>query len=387
MIHIVLLLFFLINHTSSYSQLSLQDLIASTPPYEIDDIKEALKKEDFNSLSILLKSNDFKVTMSNLNYNRGSQYVIAEIECEKSILGIKSKFNPNFSSAVKTLKIRYTEDNDFGYKTLDISIRYDAVNTDFLQYFYKWKDMNWTYFTLGKNHQSNEVEIGNATAGYGLLGNQLKKISSDSIKMQTFGDWDNKKPLFKKMRFVNLNENLGVLADYSCELSNPETRPDYLVPENDTAYTFDLQMVERYPIFSSKTNNQSTRFQNIPLIKSGKTYFIIISIGDKKYKYILDTGASDMTIDEASYNDLIRRGIITMKDKLPDGDYQIADGTIKTYKRTLIPEIRVGNISVSKVPASVVPSGQPLLLGKSFLDNFKTWKINNLKNALIVEVE
>ena len=205
--------------------------------------------------------------------------------------------------------------------------------------------------------------------------------------MPTFGAWYYERPLFKKMRFVNLNENLGVLADYSCELSNPETRPDYQVPENDTAYRFHLQMVENYPVFSSKTNNQFNKFQSIPLIKSGKTYFIIVSIGGKEYKYILDSGASDMTIDENSYYNLIQSGAINMKDKLPNGDYKMADGRIETYVRTLIPEIKVGNIKVSQVSASVVPSGQPLLLGKSFLDNFKTWKIDNVKNVLIVEVE
>ena len=92
----------------------------TTPPYEIDNIKEVLKKEDFSSLSVLLKSNRFTIIKSNLNYNRGLQYVIAEIECEKIIPAIKSKYSYGSYDFFERLSIYYIDDDD--YKRLSISI-------------------------------------------------------------------------------------------------------------------------------------------------------------------------------------------------------------------------------------------------------------------------
>ncbi len=369
----------------------------TTPTYEIDNIKEVLKKEDFNSLSVLLKSNRFTIIKSNLNYNRGSQYVIAEIECEKTIPAIKSKYSYGSEDNFERLSIYYTDDDD--YKRLSISISYYATRNDFLGYYYKWKDMNWTYVALGKltpfwkgdgtrfsTDRSVGYEVGNS-GSLGSFGNELEKVPKDSIKMIEYGDWFDKKPGYKKMNFTNFNENLGVLCDYRCELSNPLTSPDYSLSKGDTAYRFDLKMMEFYPKFSSKKSNQAASVQSIPLIKSGKTYFINISIGTKRKKYILDSGASDVTIDESTYDQLVQSGVIKVRHKLPDGEYQIADGSIKTYRRTYIPEIQIGNIVIENVVATIVPNGQPLLLGKSLLDNFKTWKIDNLKNTLNVEVE
>jgi hypothetical protein len=42
------------------------------------------------------------------------------------------------------------------------------------------------------------LKIGNANADYEFLGNQLKKIPNNLIRMPTFGVWHNEKPLFKK---------------------------------------------------------------------------------------------------------------------------------------------------------------------------------------------
>jgi predicted aspartyl protease len=84
---------------------------------------------------------------------------------------------------------------------------------------------------------------------------------------------------------------------------------------------------------------------------------------------------------------LIRDGTIQFKHRSPKGSYKLADGTIVEYKRTLIPSLTVGGNRVSNVAASIVPDDQPLLLGKSFLDKFKSWKIDNSKGVLIIQID
>lgn len=120
----------------------------TTSIYEIENIKEAIKKEDFNSLSILLKDNRFTITKSNFNFSRGSQYIIAEIECEKKIPEIKSKTSYNGSDNFETLSIYFKEDDD--YKELTITRSYTALRNDFLGYFYNWKKLNWTFASIGE---------------------------------------------------------------------------------------------------------------------------------------------------------------------------------------------------------------------------------------------
>ena len=376
----------------------------TTSTYEIENIKEAIKKEDFNSLSILLKDNRFTITKSNFNFSRGSQYIIAEIECEKKIPEIQSNYSYSGSDYFEILSIYFKEDDN--YKELWITRSYTTLQNDFLRYFYNWKNLNWTFASIGEPNRENYFfllsdgkytpesdrkkygyEIGEI-GSFGTFGNQQKKILNDSIDMREYGSWYDKKPGYKKMIFRNVNENLGTLCIYSCELSSPLTSESYHLSAGDTAYRFYLSMTEFYPKYSPKTQNKSgSNFIKIPLLKYGKTYYITVTLGGKKKKYVLDSGASDVTIDEASYKQLLQSGIIKIEHKLPDGEYQIADGSTKKYKRTIIPEIQIDNIIVENVVATIVPIGQPLLLGKSFLDNFRTWKIDNSKSILIVEVE
>ncbi|MFI5185441.1 MAG: TIGR02281 family clan AA aspartic protease [Chitinophagales bacterium] len=363
-------------------------------PYDINDLKDIVKKEDFDNLSKFLKANDFVIKKSNLNYNHGSYYVIAEIECERKLPPLSSKRGSFLDVENKEqLTINFHEYDDF--KQLTISEEYISVDNDFLKYYDKWKSLNWTYVRFGDLYNGYQLgEIGTM----GPYGNSLKKVFNDSIILKLNGETGNPlndygmgskiTPKYKSMRFRNDNENLGIPCNYLLELNAPWPKNEFYLLFTDTAYSLYLNMDEYYPKFVNQTNHSSvSKTKTIQLIKSGKTYFINISIGAKKKKYVLDSGASDFTIDESSYKQLLESGNIKIKHKLPDGEYQMADGSIKTYKRTLIPEINIGNIKIENIAATVVPDGQPLLLGKSVLDNFKTWKIDNSKNVLIIETD
>jgi clan AA aspartic protease (TIGR02281 family) len=370
-----------------------------TPPHDIENIIAVLKKEDFNSLNVLLESLGFTITKSNLNYSKGSEYVIAEIECERKILPIYSKYTDAYKDNYEKLSISYTDDSD-NYKRLYLTSYYYAVNNGFLAYFYRWKDMDWTYISFGNKNlfrdnntvtKSKKNKPANYELGHfgslGTFANEMPKIPIDSIKIFEYGDWNNKKPGYNRMTFRNLNENFGTLCDYRCELSSPLTNPDFSIYNGDTAYRFDLKMMEYYPKYPSKKEIGTSNIQIIPLIKSGKIYYINVIIGNTRKKYVLDSGASDVTIDESTYNQLVKNGLIESVHKLSNGKYKIADGSTKSYKRTYIPEIVIGNVSVENIIGTIVPDGQPLLLGKSFLDSFKKWQIDNSKDVLILELE
>lgn len=375
----------LIFSSFSFAQLT-------TSPGEVRDLKELVKKEDFENVSKFLKAKGFTISKFDLNYNHGSYYVICEIQCEKKLPILRSREGNFFDiEPAEELNIEFYEREDD--KELTISQNYLANFNDFKSYYYTWKmDMNWTYIILGNPNQAKYsrllggpiepdprkfgYEIGDAGT-WGSLAKNLKKVSTDSLDLR---------PSYKELHFRNYNPVVGPLRDYHCQMTSPWTKDKYYLLA-DTIYSFRLKMKDYFPKFVENKNKSAAKFQTISLLKSGKTYFIYITIGNKKRKYVLDSGASDVTIDESSYKQLVESGSINFKHKMADAKYQIADGSMKTYKRTLIPEFLVGDIVIENIVATIVPDGQPLLLGKSFLDNFKTWKIDNSKSELIVEIK
>jgi predicted aspartyl protease len=74
------------------------------------------------------------------------------------------------------------------------------------------------------------------------------------------------------------------------------------------------------------------------------------------------------------------------ENRLSDAKYQLADGSVVQFKRIRVPKFTIGEVIVNNVTATVVQNGKPLLLGKSFLDTFKAWKIDNEKQLLTVEL-
>lgn len=92
-----------------------------------------------------------------------------------------------------------------------------------------------------------------------------------------------------------------------------------------------------------------------------------------------------MFISEEFEKELISSGILKKNNYQTPGLYQIADGSIIECRRIIIPELKIGNFIVKNVSASVGKGQTPLLLGKSLLDKFKSWKIDNLRETLKLE--
>ena len=344
-------------------------------------------------------TNDFTILKSSFNYSNGNYYVITKIECEKILPTLISKENAFLNTKnIEQMTIEFYEYDDL--KKLTITDKYISVNNQFIQFYYAWRGLGWTYVKFGE--PKTKLRFGEPVNGYEIGEvketntdvNKLKILPYDLITLRlnegvgvkNFGIRQEYHYKDKIMYFQNYNPKFGTLREYYCEINGPWTKSDFHLSFVDTAYSLYLQVQEFYPKYTTKLGYTDATKKAIPLIKSGKIYYINILLGAKKKKYVLDSGASDFTIDESSYKQLLESGIIKTKHKLSGGEYQIADGSIKKYKRTIIPEILIDNITIENVVAIVVPDGQPLLLGKSLLDNFKTWKIDNSKSVLIVEI-
>jgi clan AA aspartic protease (TIGR02281 family) len=122
----------------------------------------------------------------------------------------------------------------------------------------------------------------------------------------------------------------------------------------------------------------------ISLKVEGNIMVLTVSIAGEVVSMVLDSGASDVTISKDLENKLTEKGIITKSDYLDPCLYKLADGRIVTSNRLMIPFLKVGSFVVKNVICSISPTGDVLLLGKSFLDRFSKWSIDNDKHELIL---
>lgn len=125
---------------------------------------------------------------------------------------------------------------------------------------------------------------------------------------------------------------------------------------------------------------------NIVLKESGGTLLVSTKInGQISLDFVLDSGASDVSIPADVVSTLIRTHTISDSDFTGVQTYVLADGTRVPSKTLLIHSLEVGGVTVKNVTASVSNIDGSLLLGQSFLKKFRKWSIDNSAKTLSLE--
>jgi len=99
--------------------------------------------------------------------------------------------------------------------------------------------------------------------------------------------------------------------------------------------------------------------------------------------FVLDSGASDVSIPADMFSTLLRSGSIHKADLLDLQTYQLADGSTARAQRFRIRSLKVGGIEIRDIIGSVSKAG-PLLLGQTFLKRFGSWSIDNQRQMLVL---
>ena len=107
--------------------------------------------------------------------------------------------------------------------------------------------------------------------------------------------------------------------------------------------------------------------------------------GNLTLHFIVDSGASDVSVPSDVVSTLMRTGTITDSDFTGVQRYVIADGSTVTARTFVLRSLRVGDITLQNVEASVSDSSADLLLGQSFLGRFNSWSIDNSTHTLVLE--
>jgi gag-polyprotein putative aspartyl protease len=124
----------------------------------------------------------------------------------------------------------------------------------------------------------------------------------------------------------------------------------------------------------------------IPLVNMGGTLVAPVVINNAiKLNFVVDSGASDVSIPADVFSTLVRINTVTQTDITGFRNYRNADGEVFQSKTFVIRSLRIGNIEVLNVHAKAAAANAPLLLGQSFLKRFKSWSIDNATQELILQ--
>jgi clan AA aspartic protease (TIGR02281 family) len=133
-------------------------------------------------------------------------------------------------------------------------------------------------------------------------------------------------------------------------------------------------------------NGNSPIETRIPLVKmSGGLIAPVVINNTLKLNFIVDSGASDVSIPADVFSSLVRANTVTQADITGVRNYKNADGEVFQSKTFVIRSLKIGNIEAPRVQAKVSPSNAPPLLGQSFLKRFKSWSIDNSTQELILQ--
>ena len=126
--------------------------------------------------------------------------------------------------------------------------------------------------------------------------------------------------------------------------------------------------------------------KHAPMVKEGGVYKVPVLINDTiTLKFVVDSGAADVSIPADVVLTLIRAETITQSDFIGAQTYTLADGSTTSSRTFRIRSLKVGDIVLLNVLGSVADTNGELLLGQSFLGRFKSWSIDNTSHTLILE--
>lgn len=124
---------------------------------------------------------------------------------------------------------------------------------------------------------------------------------------------------------------------------------------------------------------------SVPMKKDGGVYVVPVSLnGTLTVDCIVDSGASDVNIPAGVFERLVRAGTIKREDILGSAVYTLANGSNERGRTILLKSLKVGNIVVKDVVASVGGEQSSALLGQSFLERFTSWSLDNNKHVLVL---
>ena len=101
-------------------------------------------------------------------------------------------------------------------------------------------------------------------------------------------------------------------------------------------------------------------------------------------KFIVDSGAADVSINEDMVSALMKSDTQNSADLLGNKLYMLADGTMHQGQIYRMASLRIGAMVMKDVTVRIAAGNSSLLLGQSFLRRLKSWSMDNARQVLII---
>lgn len=128
-----------------------------------------------------------------------------------------------------------------------------------------------------------------------------------------------------------------------------------------------------------------TEIVKVPFSQIGKVYKVPCKINDLPLHFILDTGASDVSISNVEATFMLKNNYLKPTDIIGKQNYITADGNISEGTVINIRNVNFAGLHLENVKASVVKNqSAPLLLGQTVLNRLGKIEIDNNQRYLRV---
>jgi tetratricopeptide (TPR) repeat protein len=233
----------------------------------------------------------------------------------------------------------------------------------------------------------------NLGTAYSGLGNYENAIAAFNIAVDL-------KPEFfwsrynRAKAFIGLGQIDNAINDYQYLLNRDPTNREI----SDQLQRLRASMVVQKPSKPSSAPTSASLEQpksepstpsslfSVPMRAEGGIFVVPVLINDAiTLEFVVDSGASDVSIPVDVVLTLMRTGTLKEADFLGEKTYVLADGSTVPSKTFRIRSLKIGNRLLENVSASIAPVAGSLLLGQSFLSRFKSWSIDNVNHALVFD--
>jgi gag-polyprotein putative aspartyl protease len=140
------------------------------------------------------------------------------------------------------------------------------------------------------------------------------------------------------------------------------------------------------PVIGNGTPPPTAAPADVNLKTDGGILMVPVQInGALTLDFIIDSGASDVAIPADVVSTLMRTGTLRRTDFIGERTYILADGSEAPSQAFTIRSLKIGDRTIENVQGSIASAKARPLLGQSFLRHFRSWSIDNARNALVLE--
>lgn len=136
---------------------------------------------------------------------------------------------------------------------------------------------------------------------------------------------------------------------------------------------------------ASATDVKGPASDSINVLNINGMTFVKVKIGSLVRVWLFDTGASDLLINTEMENQLKNEHVLSPSNYLGIGEYEMANGSIDSCRQYRVNGVRMGSFILDNVIVSVSEKSQRIIVGKTILNKFRSWTLNNQEQRLFLQ--